>query len=343
MSNRRLTDRQKKRISSIQEQRRSRAIVKNAISDDQINNLGNLGAETVGIVISNFGSQVDIEAIENNMAGIVVRCHMRANLEPLVTGDRVIWRPAEPYGVVVARLDRRSELVRPDIYGKLRPVAANVDLIAIIFSPKPTAFSNLIDRYLVAAEAQNIQPILILNKTDLLTNQEFADIAQLVKDYEFIGYDVLKVCAKTGRGMKALQRYLTDKTAVFVGQSGVGKSSLINSLHPDANMPVGELSIGKEKGTHTTTVSRLFHLTHGGILIDSPGIREFSLTHLSQTQVIDGFIDFQPYLRHCKFRDCSHDKEVSCGLLAAVADNKVLESRLKNYRQIILSLQSERD
>lgn len=342
MSKRKLSNLQKSRIRAVQEQRLERAKDGNSITIHKIDNVDDLGPEISGTVVSNFGTQVDVEANDGDLNGKIIRCHMRSNLDPLVTGDKVIWRFGEPYGVVVARIDRYSELVRPDAYGKLRPVAANVDVIAIVFSPKPTAFSNLIDRYLVAAEAQNIQPILILNKTDLDTENEFSSINQLVHDYKSIGYDVLSVSAKTSDGFESLEDYLCNKTAIFVGQSGVGKSSLINRLQPKANAVVGSLSIGKEKGTHTTTVSRLFHFAHGGVLIDSPGIREFSLTHLTQEQVINSFTDFRPYLGRCKFRDCLHKSEPGCSLLDAISQKKILQSRFDNYHQIIMSQESER-
>lgn len=342
MSKRKLSNLQKSRIRAVQEQRMERAKDGNSITIHKIDNVDDLGPEISGTVVSNFGTQVDVEANDGDLNGKIIRCHMRSNLDPLVTGDKVIWRFAEPYGVVVARIDRYSELIRPDAYGKLRPVAANVDVIAIVFSPKPTAFSNLIDRYLVAAEAQNIQPVLILNKTDLDTESDFSTINQLVHDYKSIGYDVLSVSAKTADGFESLKDYLCNKTAIFVGQSGVGKSSLINRLQPQANAVVGSLSIGKEKGTHTTTVSRLFHFAHGGILIDSPGIREFSLTHLTQEQVINSFIDFRPYLGRCKFRDCLHKSEPGCSLIDAVSQKKILQSRFDNYHQIIMSQESER-
>ena len=342
MSKRKLSNLQKSRIRAIQEQRMERAKDGNSITIHKIDNVDELGPEISGTVVSNFGTQVDVEANDGDLNGKIIRCHMRSNLDPLVTGDKVIWRFAEPYGVVVARIERYSELIRPDAYGKLRPVAANVDVIAIVFSPKPTAFSNLIDRYLVAAEAQNIQPVLILNKTDLDTENEFSSINQLVYDYKSIGYEVLSVSAKTADGLESLKDYLCNKTAIFVGQSGVGKSSLINRLEPQANAVVGSLSIGKEKGTHTTTVSRLFHFAHGGVLIDSPGIREFSLTHLTQEQVINSFIDFRPYLGRCKFRDCLHKSEPGCSLLDAISQKKILQSRFDNYHQIIMSQESER-
>lgn len=337
MAKRNLSLRQKSRIQLIQERRRERAILKNSVSDDQLENLTQLGSEVRGTVITNFGAQVDIEGMDGNYKGKLYRCHIRTNLEPLVTGDTVIWRHAEPNGVIVAREPRNSELLRPDPYGKLRPVAANVDRIAIVFAARPTAYSNLIDRYLIASEAQDIQPVLIVNKIDMLEEGQNSYIKQLITDYKTVGYEVLEVSVKTGAGMDELKAYLAAHTSIFVGQSGVGKSSLINQLQPGANILVGPLSEGTEKGTHTTTASRLFHLQNGGHLIDSPGIREFAVTNLSDDQIIDGFIEFRPFLGQCKFRDCKHRVELGCALLKASEEGKILDVRLMNYRNILAS------
>jgi ribosome biogenesis GTPase len=337
MAKRYLSKRQKDRIQSIQERRRERALSKKSVSHEELENLTQLGPEIRGTVITNFGAQVDIEGLDDIYQGRIYRCHLRTNLEPLVTGDNVIWRHAEPVGVVVAREPRDSELLRPDPYGKLRPVAANVDRIAIVFAAKPTPYSNLIDRYLIAAEAQAIQPVLVINKFDMLSDNDYPDVEQLFKDYQTVGYEVFCVSASSGAGIKELEEYLAAHTSVFVGQSGVGKSSLINRLQPQANILTGELSSSTDKGMHTTTASRLFHLENGGNLIDSPGIREFAVTNLTDDQIIDGFIEFRPFLGHCKFRDCKHQVELGCALIQAANEGKILAVRLQNYRNILAS------
>jgi len=338
MSKRKLSKRQQQRIQSIQNRRREKADTKQYLDDKAVESLDCLGAEVSGTVITNYGSQVDIEGHTEPFSGKIFRCFVRANIPALVTGDKIVWRPAEPQGVVVALEPRQSKLIRPDNYGKLRPVAANIDRIGVVFAVQPTPKSNLLDRYLVAAEAQGIEPFLVLNKTDLLGQQDNLDIDSIVQSYKSIGYSVISVSAKNNDGIDELKTYLTNKNCIFVGQSGVGKSSLTNQLVPENSSAVGPLSEATNEGTHTTTASKLIHLDTGGVVIDSPGIREFALTHLDKETIIQGFRDFRPFLGHCKFRDCKHENDDGCALIAAVAAGKLQQYRLDNYRQIINSL-----
>ena len=300
---------------------------------------GLLSKAMSGEVICNFGSQLDVEGCEDAFKDKVYRCHKRANVEPLVAGDQVLWQHSEPYGIVIARKPRSSEILRPDSRGRIRSMAANIDCIAIVFACAPKPQCNLIDRYLVAAEAQHVRPVLILNKIDLLRDQHASEIQMLTKDYQSIGYRIIKVSAKTGEGMPMLEKYLSNRMVIFSGQSGVGKTSLLNYLMPSANSPVSALSSKTDQGAHTTAASRLYRLKSGGKLIDSPGIRDFSLNHLDKKNIIDNFIDFQPFLGHCKFRDCTHRDEASCALLSAVREDLIISKRLESYHKIMDSLQ----
>ena len=338
MGNRKLSKRQQERIQSIQNRRREKADSKQYLDDKTVESLDGLGTEISGTVITNYGSQVDIEGHSAPFSGEIMRCFVRANIPTLVTGDKIIWRHAEPQGVVVALEPRQSELIRPDNYGKLRPVAANIDRIGVVFAVQPAPQSNLLDRYLVAAEAQGIEPFLVLNKTDLLDQQSDSEVNAIIESYQSIGYQVICVSAINHGGLDELKAFLEDKSCIFVGQSGVGKSSLINQLVPENNSAVGPLSEATNEGTHTTTASKLIHLDNGGVVIDSPGIREFALTHLNQAAIINGFKDFRPFLGHCKFRDCKHKSDAGCALVAAVASGELQQQRLDNYRQIINSL-----
>ena len=294
-----------------------------------------LTEEMSGEVVCNYGSQVDIEGSENVFKDRVYRCHKRANLEPLVAGDQVLWQHDDPCGIVIARIPRSSEICRPDSKGRMRSMAANIDCIAIVFACVPKPDSNLIDRYLVAAEAQHVSPILILNKTDLLKDHHDPEIQLLVKKYQRIGYKIITVSAKTGEGMQILEEYLCNSMVIFSGQSGVGKTSLLNYLMPTANSPVNALSSKTNLGAHTTAASRLYRLKSGGKIIDSPGIREFSLNHLDRRNIIGCFIDLRPFLGLCKFRDCTHRSEASCALLKAVRERLIIGERLESYHKIM--------
>jgi ribosome biogenesis GTPase len=334
MSRKQLSKRQLARIQQQQDKHAAKAI--DASSSHPADNATNRG-----LVLSRFGKQLDVEVREGGLTGQIVRCHQRSNLEPLVSGDEVVLRSeAIPgTGVVVALLPRRSLLQRPSKSGELKPVAANIDTMVIVIAPEPAPHYNLIDRYLVAAETFGFRPVLLLNKHDLpLDAARREELEALLALYAALGYATLRVSSKAGTGLDRLREQLADATAIFVGQSGVGKSALVNALLPDVATQEGTLSAAEDKGRHTTTSARLFHLPSGGCLIDSPGIREFGLGHIDARQVLEGFVEFRQWLGSCRFRDCRHEGEDGCALREALARGNIDPRRMQSYQLIRNSL-----
>lgn len=336
MTKRKLTRKQTWQINKIQEERTNRMKKRETLQEGLLNS-GDLGTEQEGLVVAHYGSQLHVECLEGDNPGEVYNCGLRANLDNLVTGDRVVWcEGKDKTGVIVARLPRDTELIRPDFRGKLKPVAANIDQIIIVFSPFPEPSSLLLDRYLVAAELSNIKPILLLNKSDILKNGDH--VSEIMLHYQKLGYTTLSSSTIESQGLKELQSLLDNRVSIFVGQSGVGKSSLVNSLLPDADLRVGEVYAKSGLGMHTTTTSKLFHFPSGGELIDSPGIREFGLWHLDAEDLINGFNEFTPFLGQCKFRNCVHGKEPDCAVQQAVKDGRITTDRFNNYNKILKTI-----
>lgn len=335
MSKRKLTRKQAWRVQKIQEEKAKRINKKAQSVEDT-----ELGPELAGCVVSHFGKLVEVEALDEagEPTGHSMQCHFRANLGGIVTGDRVVWREGKSgQGMIEAVLPRTSMLSRPDMRGVLKPVAANIDFIVLVVTPEPTPSSLLIDRYLVAAELQDIDVKILLNKTDLLNDQNRHSIEAMLKVYQDVGYEVLRSSATEQEGLVELQKHLDHKVSAFVGQSGVGKSSLVNVLLPGVNVKVGEISENSKLGRHTTTNARLFHFPSGGDLIDSPGIREFGLWHLEKSDVIGGYREFHDFVGYCKFRDCAHQKEPGCALREAAEEGKISRERFDNYFALINS------
>jgi ribosome biogenesis GTPase len=331
---RRLTDQQRRRIA-MQQARRRHAV--DGVAPDETQ----LGAEQEALVIAHYGSQLDVETQEQTPR--IVRCFLRANLTPLVTGDRVIAKLPLPddhsvhTGIVVAGCARRTLLSRPDARGVLRSIAANVDAMIITIAPVPEPFPFLIDRYLVAANMYGIQGVLVCNKNDLLQGDNKIFMDDLLQRYRSLGIAVFCLSAHNGDQLETLQDFLRDKTVVIVGQSGVGKSSLIQALLPEADIAIGDLSTAIEKGRHTTTTARLYHLPTGGDMIDSPGIREFTLPVMPAQELLAHFADLHAHAAHCRFRDCQHEHEPDCAVLAAEQSGAIFPERLASYRHILAS------
>ncbi|GGB51996.1 putative ribosome biogenesis GTPase RsgA [Oceanisphaera marina] len=314
----------------------SRRLKRNAadtIDDSQ------LGPQQEGLVISRFGQHADIEDNERQ----IHRCNLRRTLSSIVTGDRVVWRPGLDTsqgisGVVEAVHPRQTVLTRPDFYDGVKPVAANIDQIVLVSSVLPELSCHVIDRYLVAAEDVEMPPMIVLNKVDLLSDEQRQQAEQLLQRYCDIGYQVLYVSCDTGEGVEQLKQAFNEHTSIFVGQSGVGKSSLVNAVMPHVGAVTGAVSDNSGLGQHTTTTARLYHFPSGGTLIDSPGIREFSLWHLAPERVAWCFREFREYLGGCRFRDCKHGIDPGCLIQEAKENGNIHPERLESYHRIMSAM-----
>jgi ribosome biogenesis GTPase len=337
VSKNKLSKGQQRRVSANHDRRLKRA--DKPEPDDSL-----FGDARDGVVISRFGMHADVEDAD----GSVHRCNIRRTIRSLVTGDRVLWRPgvegsATVKGIVEAVHERTSVLTRPDFYDGVKPIAANLNQIVIVSAILPELSLNIIDRYLIASETLDVEPLLVLNKTDLLDDAGRKFVDKQMDIYRRIGYRVLMVSSHQKNGLEELQAALIGRISIFAGQSGVGKSSLLNTLlglELGANeILTNDVSDVSGLGQHTTTASRLYHFPQGGDVIDSPGVREFGLWHLEPEQITRGFVEFREFLGHCKFRDCKHDNDPGCALREAVENGKIDAARFESYHRILDSME----
>lgn len=281
-----------------------------------------------GLLVAHYGLYVDVET----KTGQIFRCNLRQNLGTVVVGDRVLWEPqTAENGILLAVLPRQSLLSRPIAKNKTKAIAANINQVLLVFAPKPKPIASVLDSYLVAIAALNLPAILVCNKSDLLTDND--ELRQQIALYQHIGYPVLIVSAAKQSGLTELLAVLRAQTSILVGQSGVGKSSLLACIAPET--AIMEKTASGDHGTHTTTTARLFHLPDGGDLIDSPGIREFTLWDMPAPEIAKGFIEFLPYLGNCKYRNCQHQNEIQCAIIEAVTNNLISKQRLASYHRIV--------
>ncbi|MCW8881230.1 MAG: small ribosomal subunit biogenesis GTPase RsgA [Sedimenticola sp.] len=331
MAKRRLNERQRERIHAIQERRRKKLEqhAELALSDVSEN------TPREGRVITRHGQNLVISDDTEHY----IHCLSRQNIGQVVCGDRVVWQATDDgQGVVTAVLPRETALIRPNFSGEARALAANISQIVIVLAPEPMPSQYLVDQYLVAAEQIGVTTLIALNKRDLMDNAAIEAFDRQFGHYETIGYPVIKISAKFEHGLDPLIERLNQQTSILVGQSGVGKSSLIMALLPDIEIQIGRLSEASGLGCHTTSATTLYDLPSGGHLIDSPGVRSFRLGALTPDAVAQGFIEFGDFLGHCKFSNCSHQQEPGCALKEAVEEGKIHPQRLSNFLHMVQGL-----
>jgi len=279
-----------------------------------------------GVVVAGHGRHYLVRLDD----GHLLPCFPRGKKSALACGDRVrVERSARDQGVVVETAARSSLLYRSDAFRE-KLLAANVTQAIVVVATEPGFSDELISRCLAAAEDQGIRGLIVLNKVDLA--QRLATARGQLSPFARAGHAVIEMSAHAGTAL--LAPWLQGQTSILVGQSGMGKSTLVNALVPDAGAATREISTALDSGRHTTTDSRLYRLDRESFLIDSPGLQVFGLAHIDIAALEHAFREFRPHLGRCRFRDCRHDREPGCALRAAVEQGTVDARRLDHFHAI---------
>ena len=279
-----------------------------------------------GQVIAAYGKRYRVELSD----GREISCVTRGKKTDLACGDLVEIKLTDKHeGVVESLLPRRSLLYRSNAY-RSKFLAANVTQAVIVLATTPGFYEELLNRCLVAAEAARIQPLILLNKCDAA---DPSDALDRLERYSRLGYQVQPLSAK--QNIQPLKPWLQKQTSVLVGQSGMGKSTIVNALLPGLSVRTQEISEALDSGKHTTTATHLYHLNGDSQLIDSPGLQEFGLHHLSVEQLEHAFIEFRPFLGKCRFSNCRHMKEPGCAIHEAVANGRINGERVGYYQTLV--------
>jgi ribosome biogenesis GTPase len=316
-----LTRKQKWRIDKVQSDKIARADKAASKAESELDD----EKEYQGIVITRYGQRQLVED-EN---GIVFQSVSRQNIGFSVAGDKVLFQKTKHNDAIVTAIyPRDNELKRQD-----KLIAANIDQLWLVVAIEPHYEFELIDRYLIMAENSNLPIGIIVNKIELSTNKSKTEDDFL--NYQSLGYDVHFLSVKKQINLDFFKEQLVNKSHIFLGQSGVGKSSLINSLIPDLQLRVNEISSKSKLGKHTTTNTTIYHIPSGGDLIDSPGVREFQLDSLTELEIKSGFKEFRALSDACRFRDCRHINEPNCAVKESLDQGKINPNRYQSYLNIL--------
>jgi len=296
-----------------------------------------------GLVIKSTGSWYQVSAEDGTTYACRIKGKFRIKgiqtTNPIAVGDQVDFElePNADTGVIHKLHDRKNYIIRKSINlsKQSQIIAANLDqafLIVTLASPRTSL--GFIDRFLVVAEAYGIPTCLIFNKLDIYNEDGLAILADYKLIYEQIGYPCYEVSALEGTNISQIEALLKDKTTLFSGHSGVGKSSLINAILPNFELKTGEVSEWSDKGQHTTTFAEMHQLPFGGYLIDTPGIRELGIVDIEKEELSHFFVEMRDRLNQCRFNNCRHINEPGCAVIAAVEEGEIEPSRYDSYQSI---------
>lgn len=299
-----------------------------------------------GVVYKSTGSWYSIKATNGTFYDCRIKGKFRIgsikSTNPVAVGDHVTFQVEkkgdETVGVISAISERENYIIRRSVNlsKQTHIIAANIDLAFLLVTlNNPPTFTTFIDRFLVTAEAYHIQAILLFNKTDTYSEEEILEIKFLAALYRKIGYECVGISAKTGKNMDKVKHLMGTQVCMFSGHSGVGKSTLINTLEPGLNLKTAEISGQHMQGQHTTTFAEMYDLSFGAKIIDTPGIKGFGVVEMEREEIGDYFPEFFKLKRDCKFNNCLHLEEPECAVKEALEKGEVAWSRYKSYLQIL--------